>query len=60
MYREGLLILSIILIIIGVVLLYAPLPDPSGTIGNILLWIGIAVLIIWIVLLVITKINSGA
>jgi len=59
MYREGLLILSIILIVIGAVLLYAPLPIP-GVIGTAILWIGIIVLIIWIVLFVITMIKSGA
>ena len=59
MYREGLLILGIILVIIGAVLVYAPFPDPSGTIGNILLWIGIIVIIIWVILLVVAQVKSG-
>ena len=49
MYREGLLILSIILIIIGVVLPYLPV-DGLNTVGSIIFWIGVILLIIWIVL----------
>lgn len=57
-YREGLLILAIVLIVIGAVLLYAPIPDPAGTLGNIVLWIGIIVFIIWILLLVINAVTG--
>jgi hypothetical protein len=51
--RQNLLILAIILIVIGAVLLYAPIPYPAGTIGNILIIIGITVLVIWIVFMVV-------
>ena len=53
----NLLILAIVLIVIGAVLLYAPIPYPAGTIGNILMIIGIIVLVIWIVLMVIAAIR---
>ena len=59
MYREGLLILSIILIIIGVVLPYVPV-DGLGTAGSIIFWIGIILLVIWIVLFAITTIKANA
>jgi hypothetical protein len=55
--HQNLLILAIVLIIIGTVLLYAPIPYPAGTIGNILIIIGIIVLVIWIVLMVIAAIR---
>ena len=58
MYREGLLILSIILIILGVVLGYVPyVPEPIATI---LFWVGIILFAIWIVLFAIATIKSGA
>ena len=58
MYREGLLILSIILIILGVVLGYVPhVPEPIATI---LFWVGIILFVIWIVLFAIVTIKSGA
>jgi len=58
MYREGLLILSIILIILGVVLGYVPyVPEPIATI---LFWVGIILFAIWIVLYAIATIKSGA
>ena len=57
MYREGLLILSIVLIILGVGLGYVPfVPDP---IPAILFWVGIILLVIWIVLFAIAQIRSG-
>ncbi len=59
MYREGLLILAIILIIVGVVLPYLPV-DGVNTIGSIIFWIGVILLIIWIVLYAITTIKGGA
>ena len=57
MYRESLLILSIILIIIGVVLPYVPV-DGLATAGSIIFWIGIILLVIWIVLFAITTIKA--
>jgi len=48
--NQNLLILASVLIVIGAVLLYAPIPYPAGTIGNILIIIGIIVLVIWVVL----------
>jgi hypothetical protein len=57
--RQNLLILAIILIVIGAVLLYAPIPYPAGTIGNILIIIGIAVLVIWVVFMVIRVIRHA-
>lgn len=59
MYRESLLILSIILIIIGFVLPYMQI-EGIGTVGNIIFWIGVILLIIWIILFAITQIKSGA
>jgi hypothetical protein len=50
--NQSLLFLAIVLIVIGAVLLYSPIPYPAGTIGNILIVIGIIVLVIWIVLMV--------
>ena len=55
--NQNLLILAIVLIVIGAVLLYSPIPYPAGTIGNILIAIGIIVLVIWIVLMVIGAIR---
>ena len=55
--NQNLLILAIVLIVIGAVLLYSPIPYPAGTIGNILIVIGIIVLVIWIVLMVIGAIR---
>ena len=58
MYREGLLILSIILIIIGAVLGYVPYaPEP---VASIIFWVGIILFVIWIVLFAIATIKSGA
>jgi len=57
--RQNLLILAIILIVIGAVLLYAPIPYAAGTIGNILIIIGITVLVIWIVFMVIGVIRHA-
>jgi hypothetical protein len=57
--RQNLLTLAIILIVIGAVLLYAPIPYPAGTIGNILIIIGIAVLVIWVVFMVIRVIRHA-
>jgi hypothetical protein len=51
--NQSLLILAIVLIVIGAVLLYSPIPYPAGTIGNILIVIGIIVLVIWIVLMIV-------
>jgi len=50
---------SKILIVIGAVLLYAPIPYPAGTIGNILIIIGITVLVIWIVFMVVGVIRHA-
>ena len=55
--NQSLLILAIVLIVIGAVLLYTPIPYPAGTIGNILIIIGIIVLVIWIVLMVVRTIR---
>ena len=55
--HPNLLILAIVLIVIGAVLFYAPIPYPAGSIGNILMIIGIIVLVIWIVLMVIAAIR---
>ncbi|HMG39363.1 MAG TPA: hypothetical protein VK566_09295 [Nitrososphaeraceae archaeon] len=55
--NQNLLILAIVLIVIGAVLLYSPIPYPAGTIGNILIVVGIIVLVIWIVLMVIGAIR---
>ncbi|HEX7179285.1 MAG TPA: hypothetical protein VF220_06120 [Nitrososphaeraceae archaeon] len=55
--NQNLLILAIVLIVIGAVLFYAPIPYPAGAIGNILIIIGIIVLVIWIVLMVIAAIR---
>ena len=55
--NQNLLILALILIVIGAVLLYSPIPYPAGTIGHILIVIGIIVLVIWIVLMVIGAIR---
>jgi|GEM_PF-526752 hypothetical protein len=57
--RQNLLFLAIILIVIGAVLLYAPIPYPAGTIGNILIIIGIAVLVIWVLFMVIGVIRHA-
>ena len=50
--NQSLLIIALVLIVIGAILLYSPIPYPAGTIGNILIVIGIIVLVIWIVLMV--------
>lgn len=55
--HQNLLILAIVLIVIGAVLLYSPIPYPAGTIGNIFIIIGIIVLVIWVVLMVIVAIR---
>jgi Na+/phosphate symporter len=55
--NQSLLILAIVLIVIGAILLYSPIPYPAGTIGNILIIIGIIVLVIWIVLMVVKTIR---
>jgi hypothetical protein len=55
--NQNLLILAIVLIVIGAVLLYSPIPYPAGTIGNILIVIGIIVLVIWVMLMVIGAIR---
>jgi hypothetical protein len=39
--KQNLLILAIVLVAIGAVLLYAPIPYPAGKIGKILVIIGI-------------------
>jgi hypothetical protein len=57
--RQNLLFLAIILIVIGAVSLYAPIPYPAGTIGNILIIIGIAVLVIWGLFMVIGVIRHA-
>ena len=60
MYREGLLILAIVLLVIGG-LLWAL--APIGIVASIGYWImiiGAIVLIIWIVLIVLNTIRSGA
>ena len=58
MYREGLLILSIVLIIIGVVFGFIPLPA-IGLIGTVMFWVGIILFVIWIVLFAIQYVKSG-
>ena len=58
MYREGLLILAIILIILGVALPY--IPFFPNILGTILLIIGIILFVIWIVLFAISTIKSGS
>jgi Na+/phosphate symporter len=55
--NQSLLILALVLIVIGAILLYSPIPYPAGTIGNILIIIGIIVLVIWIVLMVVRAIR---
>jgi hypothetical protein len=55
--NQNLLILAIVLIVIGTILLYAPIPYPAGTIGNTLIIIGIIVLVIWIVLMIVKAIR---
>ncbi|HEY7777391.1 MAG TPA: hypothetical protein VIA09_02530 [Nitrososphaeraceae archaeon] len=55
--NQSLLILAIVLIVIGAILLYSPIPYPAGTIGNILIVIGIIVLVIWIVLMIVRTIR---
>ncbi|MDP9489983.1 MAG: hypothetical protein M3P28_07275 [Thermoproteota archaeon] len=55
--NQSLLILALVLIVIGAILLYSPIPYPAGTIGNILIVIGIIVLVIWIVLMVVRAIR---
>jgi Na+/phosphate symporter len=55
--NQSLLILALVLIVIGAILLYSPIPYPAGTIGNILIVIGIIVLVIWIVLMVVKAIR---
>jgi Na+/phosphate symporter len=55
--NQSLLILALVLIVIGAILLYSPVPYPAGTIGNILIVIGIIVLVIWIVLMVVRAIR---
>ena len=57
--NQNLLILAIVLIVIGAILLYAPIPYPAGTIGNILIIIGIIVLVIWIVLMIVRAIRHA-
>jgi len=57
MYREGLLILSIILIVIGIVLGFVPF---VGVVGTILFWVGVVLIAIWIVLFAIQQIKSGS
>jgi hypothetical protein len=53
----NLLILAIVLIVVGAVLLYSPIPYPAGTIGDIFIIIGIIVLVFWVVLMVIAAIR---
>jgi|RhiMethySRZTD1v2_1073278.scaffolds.fasta_scaffold1415958_2 hypothetical protein len=43
--NQSLLFLAIVIIVIGAILLYSPIPYPTGTIGNILIVIGIIVLV---------------
>ncbi len=57
--NQNLLIIALVLIIVGAVLFYTPIPYPGGTIGNILMIIGIIVLVIWIILMIISAINKG-
>jgi hypothetical protein len=58
MYRESLLILAIIFIILGVALPFIPYaPDILGTI---LLVVGIILFVIWVVLYAIVAVKSGA
>jgi quinol-cytochrome oxidoreductase complex cytochrome b subunit len=58
MYREGLLILSIILIIVGAVIGFIPyVPD---VLASVIFWVGIILFIIWIILFAIVTIKSGA
>lgn len=57
--REGLLIAAIILILIGSILLWAPLPYPAGLIGNLVLWAGVIIFVIWLILLIITVVKKA-
>lgn len=63
MFREQLLVLAIVLIVIGAILYYGSaefgLPGFVATIGGIILIIGIIVLVIWIVLFVIDLLNKA-
>lgn len=58
---QGLLIAAIILIVIGLLLVHAiPVTEPAlATIGNIIFWIGIILLAIWLILLIVTLVRQA-
>jgi hypothetical protein len=58
MYREGFLILGIILAVIGAVMGFIP-PVPD-VLASALFWIGIAIIIIWVILYAFATYKSGA
>jgi len=57
--HQNLLILAIVLLVIGAVLLYSPIPYPAGTIGDILIIIGVFVLVIWIIFMLVWAIRRA-
>jgi len=59
MYREGLLILAIILLVVGAVVNYFT----TGIVADVFYWIaviGAIAVVIWVVLLVLNTYKSGA
>jgi len=57
--HQNLLILAIVLLVIGAVLVYSPIPHPAVTIGDILITIGIIVLVIWIIFMLVWAIRRA-
>jgi len=59
--HEGILILSIILILIGAILLWAPLPPFAAVnlIGNLLLWAGVIIFVVWLILTIIALVKAA-
>jgi len=58
MYREGFLILGIILAVVGAIIGFIP-PVPD-VLASAVFWIGIVVIIIWVILYVFATYKSGA
>jgi hypothetical protein len=58
MYREGFLILGIILAAVGAIIGFIP-PVPD-VLASAVFWIGIVVIIIWVILYVFATYKSGA
>jgi hypothetical protein len=58
MYREGFLILGIILAVVGAIMGFIP-PVPD-VLASAVFWIGIVVIIIWVILYVFATFKSGA